>query len=85
MVERIMFSPTSPFAQIIAMWLAQELGMEEQLKAMQMMGTPPASMEEATSPTKMKRGQGEVETPMGREMIDQSLQQVGARRRPVAY
>jgi len=42
-------------------------------------------MGEAPTATEMQRGQGEVETPMGREMIDQSLLGGEARRSPMPY
>ena len=84
MMERIVFNPNSPFAQILALAVAEKFGMAEQLKALQQMGQT-AQMGEAPTATEMQRGQGEVETPMGREMIDQSLLGGEARRSPMPY
>ncbi len=78
MVERIMFSENSPFAQIIAMWLAQELGMEEQLSGLLQQGA------EGGQTASAQRRPSEVQTPQGREMIDQSLLGGEVRRSPVA-
>ncbi|KKK65641.1 hypothetical protein LCGC14_2972120, partial [marine sediment metagenome] len=80
MVERIMFSENSPFAQIIAMWLAQELGMEEQLSGLMQQGEGG----QGQTASAQRRAQGEVQTPQGREMIDQSLLRGEARRSPIA-
>ena len=84
MMERIVFNPNSPFAQILALAVADKFGMAEQLKALQQMGQT-ATMGEVPTATEMQRGQGEVKTPMGREMIDQSLLGGEARRSPVPY
>ncbi len=83
--ERILFSPNSPLAQIIAMRAAQKAGMGDELKALMAQTQALETGGKTTTPTEMARGQGEVKTPLGREMVDNSAIPVGARNPPAPY
>jgi len=76
-------------AQYLGMVAAKEMGMEDAIEFLQGqaqgMNQQQQGLQAPPSATAQKRTQGEVETPMGQEMIDESLRNRGMRRPPEAY
>jgi len=72
-------------AQYLGMVAAKEMGMEDAIEWMKQQAQAQGGIVEPPSPTEQRRRAGEVETPQGEEMIDESLRNRGARRPPQAY
>lgn len=76
-------------AELIGLRAAEKSGMAEDLEIIkarrQQLEAQQKGLTEAPMPTEAGRRTGEVETPMGREMIDEALRQRGARHSPERY
>lgn len=88
LVENItIFNPD--VAMVLGMVGAKEAGMEEYIEEAQArregQQAQQRGLQEPPSPTEQRRAEGETETPLGDEMIDESNRQRGTRRSPRAY
>lgn len=76
-------------AMVMGMIAAKEMGMEQVIEEAQRRAASQQAqqkgLQEPMSRTEMNRSQGEVETPLGAEMMSESLSSKGARRPPEAY
>ena len=76
-------------ARAMGLAAAKEMGLQEYLEEAERMAQSQADQQAGLmaprSATDQMRSRGEVETPMGREMVDQSLKKKGMRRSPEGY
>jgi len=76
-------------ASVMGMVFAEESGMsmwlEEAQQRRQTMESQQSGLQKAPPPTTTERTQGEANTPMGRELIDMSLANRGARQSPMRF
>lgn len=76
-------------ASVMGMVFAEESGMDKWLKEAQarraQMEQQGRALQEQPAPTTMERIQGEVKTPLGREMMDMALENRGVRHSPEGY
>jgi len=76
-------------AAVMGMIGAKEMGMEEYIEEAQRrrmsQQAQQRGLQEPLSPTEQRRAEGEVETPLGEEMIDEAMRARGQRRSPRAY
>jgi len=74
---------------VLALIFAEESGMEKLLQELQMRGAQTQEQQQALQQqparTTQERTQGEVRTPLGREMMDMALANKGARKPPERY
>ncbi len=88
LVDRVTFQ-SPEIAELMGLKIAQKAGMEEELTMLRQrrmqVEKQATTLGMPMSPTEQTRAQGEVKTPMGREMIDQALAQRGQRSAPGMY
>ena len=76
-------------AQYLGMVAAKEMGMEDAIEYLQQQAQGMNQQQQGTmqplTPTQQRRAQGEAETPLGDEMVDDNLRSRGTRRPPEGY